>query len=216
MRTLVIGNRNYSSWSLRAWLALRATGSTFETVLVRLSEPGSREALLAHAPAGLVPVLKDGPLVVWESLAIIEYLAERHPEAGLWPADTGARARARSIAAEMHAGFVTLRTAMPMNLRRRAPGRGRAPGVADDLARITAIWRECREQHGAGGPFLFGRFSAADAMYAPVAARFRTYAVGLDPVSEAYAEAVLGTPDMLEWQAAALEEPWVIAADEVD
>ncbi len=150
---------------------------------MRLSEPGSRAALLDHSPAGKVPVLKHGGRVVWDSLAIIEYLAEQRPAAGLWPAEADARALARSIAAEMHAGFAPLRNHMPMNLRKSLPGKGRGPGVADDIARISAIWADCRRRFGAEGPFLFGRASAADAMYAPVATRFRTYGVELDPVS---------------------------------
>lgn len=214
--TLVIGNKNYSSWSLRAWLAVRATGVDFDEELVRLSEPGSREALLAHSPAGKVPVLKDGARVVWDSLAILEYLAETRPEAGLWPADAEARARARSVSAEMHSSFAALRSHMPMNLRRSLPGRGRGAGVADDIARICAIWRDCRERFGQAGPFLFGAFTGADAMYVPVATRFRTYAVELDPVSAAYADAVLTLPAFQEWHTAALEEPWVIAEDEVE
>lgn len=212
--TLVIGNRNYSSWSLRGWLAASLCGIDFETVLVRLSEPDSHAALLGHSPAGRVPVLKHGERVVWDSLAIIEYLAELCPEPGLWPADPSARAMARSIAAEMHAGFGALRSHMPMNLRKALPGRGRGPGVAEDIARVGAIWRELRDRSGANGPFLFGRYSAADAMYTPVASRFRTYGVELDPVCQSYVEAVLAWPAFLAWQAAALDEPWIIVEDE--
>ena len=213
--TLVVGNRNYSSWSLRGFLATRAAGVPFDEVLVRLSEPGSRQALLKHSPAGKVPVLKHGERVVWDSLAIIEYLAEQRPDAGLWPADPAARAHARSIAAEMHAGFQALRAHMPMNLRKSLPGKGRGRDVEADIARICAIWTDCRARHGALGPFLFGRFSAADVMYTPVATRFRTYAVELDDDSQAYVDAVLARPDYLEWHEAALEEPWAIAEDEV-
>jgi glutathione S-transferase len=213
--TLIIGNRNYSSWSLRGWLAASQSGIDFETALVRLSEPGSQAALLGHSPAGRVPVLRHGERVVWDSLAIIEYLAELRPDAGMWPADADARATARSIAAEMHAGFAALRTNMPMNLRRALPGKGRGPGVAEDIARIGAIWRETRDRFGQDGPFLFGRYSAADAMYTPVAARFRTYGVTLDPTLQAYADAVLAWPAFLAWQKEALEEPWIIPEDEV-
>jgi glutathione S-transferase len=213
--TLIIGNRNYSSWSLRGWLAASQSGIDFETALVRLSEPGSHAALLGHSPAGRVPVLRHGERVVWDSLAIIEYLAELRPDAGMWPADADARATARSIAAEMHAGFAALRTNMPMNLRRALPGKGRGPGVAEDIARIGAIWRETRDRFGQDGPFLFGRYSAADAMYTPVAARFRTYGVTLDPTLQAYADAVLAWPAFLAWQKEALEEPWIIPEDEV-
>jgi len=213
--TLIIGNRNYSSWSLRGWLAVSQSGIDFETELVRLSEPGSHAALLGHSPAGRVPVLRHAKRVVWDSLAIIEYLAELCPDAGLWPADADARATARSISAEMHAGFAALRAAMPMNLRKTLLGKGRAPGVAEDIERIGAIWREARGRFGHGGPFLFGRYSAADAMYTPVATRFRTYGVALDPACQAYVDAVLAWPAFLAWQAAALEEPWMIPEDEV-
>ena len=213
--TLVVGNKNYSSWSLRGWLAVRAAGVPFHEVLVRLSEPGSRQALLKHSPAAKVPVLKHGERVVWDSLAIIEYLAEIRPDAGLWPADAAARAHARSIAAEMHAGFQALRAHMPMNLRKSLPGKGRGRDVAEDIERICAIWAGCRARYGADGPFLFGCFTAADVMYTPVATRFQTYAVELDDVSQDYVDAVLARPDLLEWHEAALEEPWVIAEDEV-
>jgi len=218
--TLIVGNKNYSSWSLRGWLAARLAGIEFDEQLVRLSEPGSRSALLKHSPAGKVPILQHGRRVIWDSLAIIEYLAEQRPAAGLWPADAEARALARSIAAEMHSGFAALRSHMPMNLRKSLPGLGMAPGVADDIARISAIWRDCRRRFGAnggaGGPFLFGAASAADAMYAPVATRFRTYGVALDPVAAAYVEAVHAWPAFRQWQAAALAEPRIIPEDEVE
>jgi glutathione S-transferase len=213
---LIVGNKNYSSWSLRGFLAARLAGIDFDEHLVRLSEPGSRSALLAHSPAGKVPVLKHGRRVIWDSLAIVEYLAEQRPDAGLWPADADARALARSIAAEMHGGFGALRRQMPMNLRKSLPGKGQGPGVERDIARIGAIWRDCRTGFGADGPFLFGAASAADAMYAPVATRIRTYGVALDPVGEAYVEAIYAWPAFGEWRAAALEEPWIIAEDEVD
>ena len=213
--TLVVGNKNYSSWSLRGFLAARAAGITFHEVLVRLSEPGSKKQLLNHSPAGKVPVLKHGERVVWDSLAIIEYLAEIRPDAALWPADAAARAHARSIAAEMHAGFPALRSHMPMNLRKSLPGKGRGREVEADIERILAIWRDCRARYGARGHFLFGPFGAADAIYTPVATRFHTYAVELDDISQHYVDAVLARPDFLEWHEAALEEPWVIAEDEV-
>jgi glutathione S-transferase len=213
--TLIIGNRNYSSWSLRGWLAASLSGIEIETDLVRLSEPGSHAALLRHSPAGKVPVLRHGERVIWDSLAIIEYLAELCPDAGLWPANADARALARSITAEMHAGFGALRANMPMNLRKSLPGKGRGQGVAEDIARIAAIWRDARTRFGQDGPFLFGRYSAADAMYTPVASRFRTYGVELDPTCQAYADAVLSWPAFLAWQTVALEEPWIIPEDEV-
>jgi glutathione S-transferase len=213
--TLVVGNKNYSSWSLRGFLAARAAGVRFDEVLVRLSEPGTKNELLKHSPAGKVPILKHGDRVIWDSLAIIEYLAEVRPEAGLWPADPGARAHARSVAAEMHAGFRALRAGMPMNLKKSLPGKGRSRDVADDIERICALWADCRARYDAAGPFLFGDFGAADVMYTPVATRFRTYVVELDDICRAYVDAVLTRPDYLEWHAAALEEPWVIAEDEV-
>jgi glutathione S-transferase len=209
--TLVVGNKNYSSWSLRPWLAMRQAGIAFDEVVIPLYRADSKAALLRHSPAGKVPALKDGSRTVWDSLAIMEYLAESFPAAGLWPNDAAARALARSISADMHAGFLALRTAMPMNLREHLPGRERG-GAAADIERVTAIWRDCRARFGDGGPFLFGAFSIADAMYAPVATRFRTYGVKLDPICQAYADAVLALPAFLEWQAAAREEPWVITS----
>ena len=193
---LVIGNYNYSSWSLRAWIALRQFGFDFDVQRISLYVPGAKEEILRHSPAGKVPVLIDRGTAVWDSLAILEYLAEKQP--GLWPADPVARARARSVAAEMHSGFAALRTHMSMNVRRRYPGKGRTPEVAEDIKRIEEIWSQAR------GPFLFGPFSAADAMYAPVVLRFRTYQV---PVAgAAYYEAMLGLPAMKEWIAAAERE----------
>jgi glutathione S-transferase len=189
---------------------MRQAGIAFEEVVIPLYRADSKEALLAHSPAGKVPVLEHGERVVWDSLAIIEYLAETFRAAGLWPQDAAARALARSISAEMHAGFAALRRGMPMDLREHLPGQGRSDAVAADVERVTAIWRECRARFGAGGSFLFGAFSAADAMYAPVAARFRTYGVALDPVCQTYADAVLALPAFLEWQRAARQEPWVI------
>jgi glutathione S-transferase len=214
--TLVVGNKNYSSWSLRGWLAAKQSGIEFEEIVVRLSEPDLKPDLLEHSPSGLVPVLKHQDRVIWESLAIIEYLAEQREEARLWPADDGARAFARSVSAEMHAGFRALRSNMPMNLRKSLPGKGRRPGVAEDIERICQIWRECRGRFGKGGPFLFGHLTGADAMYAPVATRFRTYAVELDPTCQTYADAVLALPAYQQWHAAAVQEPWIIPEDEVE
>lgn len=188
---LVVGNKNYSSWSLRAWLAMKVLGLPFREVRIPLYGPESKRALLEYSPAGKVPCLVDGEVHVWDSLAILEYLAERHP--ALWPADAALRARARSISAEMHSGFPNLRQHMCMNIRKRHPGKGRTPEVLAEIARIVALWSEAR------GPFLFGAFGAADAMYAPVVLRFRTYAVELPPVCRAYADAVLALPALQEW-----------------
>jgi len=214
--TLVIGNKNYSSWSLRGWLAARLAGIDFTEDLVLLQAPDYRQTLLAHSPAAKVPVLKHGEQVIWDTLAIIETLAELRPAAGLWPEASEVRAHARSISAEMHAGFAALRSHMPMNLRASLPGKGRGPGVEADISRITEIFRDCRARFGQDGPFLFGPFSAADAMYAPVIARFRTYAVPLDPDCQAYADAILAWPAFTAWQTAALDEPWIVPEDEID
>ena len=209
---LVIGNRNYSSWSLRAWLPLRHLEVPFEEARIPLFEPGYEERILAYSPAGKVPVLIDGDLTVWDSLAIGEYLADRFPERGLWPRAAAHRAIARSICAEMHSGFGELRTHMPMNIRSRYPGRGRTPAVMADIARITQIWRECLDR--SGGPFLFGHFTLADATYAPVVTRFVTYAVELDAGLAAYVGRICNLPAMREWAAAAAAETEIIAEDE--
>ncbi|WP_119421478.1 glutathione S-transferase family protein [Desertibaculum subflavum] len=207
--TLVIGNKNYSSWSLRPWIALKQTGAAFREIRIPLRQPDTRARILEHAPGGKVPILKDGGLTVWESLAILDYLAEKFPAAGLWPTDAAARAEARSIAAEMHAGFVALRQQLPMDIRSRKPLKADEAAQAD-IARILEMWRGARARHGKGGPFLFGTFTAADAMYAPVATRFRTYGVALDPVTAGYVDAVFALPAMQEWVAAATAEAEVI------
>jgi glutathione S-transferase len=204
--TLVIGNKNYSSWSLRPWLAMRVAGIPFKEVRVPLYEPGTAAALSPWSPSGLVPLLQDGPLKVWDSLAICEYLAERFPDRGLWPEERAARAVARSVSAEMHAGFAGLRTAMSMNIRRCYPDRGRTPESMQDIERVLAIWHDCRARFGAGGDFLFGRFSIADAMYAPVVLRLQTYAFALDGAARDYAAAILALPALREWVADAEAE----------
>lgn len=208
---LVIGNKNYSSWSLRPWLAMKATGIPFEEVLIALDQNNTRQEILRHSPSGKVPLLKHGDLSVWDSLAICEYLAERHPDAQLWPADPAERALARSVSAEMHSGFQALRQHMPMNVRSSFPGKGRAAGVQEDINRIVAIWRGCRRRLPDGaGPYLFGHFTIADAMYAPVVSRFRTYAVDLDDEAREYLETVWQTPAMQIWADDARNEPLVI------
>ncbi len=201
--TIVIGSKRLSSWSLRGWLALKLSGARFDEVVIPLDQPSTRQRILEHSPAGRVPILKDGAVTVWESLAICEYLAERSPKAGLWPEGAEARAHARVVAAEMHAGFADLRRDMPMDCPARRPGEGQTPGALADIARVTEIWRDCRRRFGSGGDFLFGRVGAADAMYAPVVSRFVTYDVPLDEVSAAYRDAVLALPAMREWLAAA-------------
>ena len=214
--TLVIGNKNYSSWSFRPWIALRAAAIPFEEVVIPLYEPGSKERILAFSPAGKVPILIDGDVRVWESLAIIDYLAERFPQAQLWPKDPAARAHARAIAAEMHAGFAPLRRHCPMNMWRPVKARELPPEVAADVKRIEAIFTEGRERFGQGGAFLFGPFGAADAMYAPVVSRLHTYGIAVAPVLEAYKRAMMALPAWIEWRAAALKETWVMANAEVD
>jgi glutathione S-transferase len=205
--TLVVASKNYSSWSLRPYLALAHTGQPFREVVVQLGEADTAANIAKYSPSGRVPALVRGELVVWDSLAICEHLAELFPQAKLWPEDATARAVARSVTAEMHSGFANLRTHMPMNLRARRPGEGRAAGVAEDIARVTALWRECRSRFGQGGPFLFGAFSIADAFYAPVVTRFVTYGVELDAVCAAYRDAVLALPAMKAWTEAARNEP---------
>ena len=208
--TLVIGNKAYSSWSLRPWLALVQTGAPFTEVVVPLRQPDTKATLLSHSPAGKVPVLKHGGRTIWDSLAVCEYLAERHPEAGLWPADADARAHARCVVAEMHSGFQDLRRNLFMDLKQRHHVPDRVAAAAADIARVQAIWEECRATHGAEGPFLFGGFTIADCFYAPVCTRFDTWGVALSPVARAYADAVLAHPAMVAWRKAALAEPWTI------
>ncbi len=165
--TLTIANRNYSSWSLRAWLAMEATGAAFDEVMILLGRPDTPTEIAKHSPNGLVPALRDGDLVIWDSLAIAEYLAEKFPEAGLWPSDPQVRAIARSVVAEMHSGYTAVRGNMPMNIRASYPGAGRGPGVEKDIQRITSVWESCRRDFGEGGDLLFGGFTIADAFFAP-------------------------------------------------
>lgn len=208
---LVIGNKNWSSWSLRPWLALRRAGLAFEEINIRLRLPGSKAEILKLSPSGLVPTLIDGELVIWDSLAILEYLAEQHPEAALWPADREARARARSLAAEMHSGFAPLRQHCPMEVLARAPMADPPPEVADNVRRIVAAWGACRKRFGESGPFLFSDFSVADAMYVPVAVRFRTYFPDLAPfgddgTAQTYVDTIFAMPEMAAWEAGARVE----------
>lgn len=212
--TLVIGNKNYSSWSLRPWLALRHAGIDFDELLIPLSENGTKAEIMKHSASGRVPILKHGDLTVWDSLAICEYAAELSPEAALWPQDKADRALARSIASEMHTGFTALRQHMPMNIRSSFPEEGRKPGVKEDIDRIASLWRQVRSRHEAAGPFLFGTFTIADAMFAPVVTRFRTYGVSLGEVEQAYADAVWALPSMKEWAKAASDEPMIIDSAE--
>ncbi|KAB2884638.1 MAG: glutathione S-transferase family protein [Pseudorhodoplanes sp.] len=214
--TLLIGNKNYSSWSLRPWIAMKVAGIDFDEQIVPLYEPGSRETVLKYSPTGKVPCLVDDDVTVWESLAILDYLADRYPEKKLWPADLKARALARAIAAEMHAGFAALRKHCPMNMR-RDPRKIRelAPEVQADVARIDAIWTDCRGRFGQGGPFLFGAFGNADAMYAPVVSRFASYAIPVGKAARAYMEAVMALPAWKDWEKDGRAERWVMPGNEV-
>jgi glutathione S-transferase len=212
--TIYIGNKTYSSWSLRAWLMMKASGLAFEEVLIPLYQDGSRAELMRHSPSGKVPALRHRNRTVWDSLAIGEYLAEQAPQARLWPEDADARAVARSVSAEMHAGFATLRRLLSMNLRRTIR-RDIPPELQADIDRVTTIWRDCRRDHGAGGAFLFGAFTIADAMYAPVVTRFRTYGVAIDREAQTYADAVWALPTLQDWIAAARNETMVVEAFEL-
>ena len=213
---LIIGNKNYSSWSFRPWIAMKAAGIAFEETVISLDAEDFKAHVAPVSGTGKVPVLIDSDVRVWESLAILEYLAEKFPNAGLWPADAAARAHARAIANEMHAGFLPLRRHLPMNMWRPVIKREVTPEAAANVARIEAIWNECRRRFGKGGPFLFGRYGATDAMYAPVVARLHTYAVAVGAGTRAYMDAVMVLPAWREWHEAAVKEPWVLATDEVD
>jgi glutathione S-transferase len=213
---LIIGNKNYSSWSMRPWIAMKVAGLPFEETVISLDAPDFKRVVGPVSGTGKVPVLIDGDVSVWESLAILEYLAEKFPAVGLWPTDTAARAHARVVASEMHAGFQPLRKLLPMNMWRPVIKRELTAEVVVNVRRIEDIWSGCRARFAAGGPFLFGRYGAADAMYAPVVARFHTYAVDVGAATRAYMEAVMALPAWREWYDAAIKEPWVLAEDEVD
>jgi glutathione S-transferase len=208
---LVIGNKNTSSWSLRPWLAMKLTGIAFEEVNIDLRAGDAKAQILRHSPSGRVPALLVDHGVIWDSLAILEFLNEAHAEARLWPAAPEARAHARCVAAEMHSSFQALREHCPMDLITRAPKASLPETVASDVRRIVALWRTCRRSFGRSGPFLFGAFCAADAMYAPVASRFRSYLPNLagfgdDGTAQAYVDAIFGLPEMAEWETAARRE----------
>ena len=203
--TLVIGNKNVSSWSMRPWVAATAFGIPFTEVRVLLDQPDTATNIARYSHAGRVPVLLAGEITIWDSLAICEYLAEQFPDKHMWPQDVAARAMARSIVAEMHSGFAELRTAMTMNVKARLPGRGRTPGAQADIGRICEIWEDCLARFG-HHRFLFGEFSIADAFYAPVVVRFQTYGVALAPALQAYCERVLAHPAVARWVSEALLE----------
>jgi len=202
---LTISSKNYSSWSLRGWLLCRMAGLAFTEKLMSASDPSTRAELMLLSPSFLVPCLTHAGVKVWDTLAIAEYLNEIRPQAGLFPTDLAARTRCRSVAGEMHSGFANMRSALPMNLRAHHPGFRIWAGASADIDRVTTVWRDCLA--ASGGPFLFGTLSVADAMYAPVCTRFRTYDVELDPVCAAYRDAILAWPLVREWTEAALAEP---------
>lgn len=209
--TLYIGSKNASAWSLRPWLAMKMAKVPFEEVLIKLRTPETKANILAHSPSGKVPALKiegnGSSQIVWDSLAICETIAERHPAAGLWPEDVNARARARSIAAEMHSGFADMRKALSVDITARHPTPALDVSVQRDVARIIAIWTNALSEHGKdGGGFLCGQFSIADAFYAPVVTRFETYGIKLPAVAQAYSQRVLSLAPMREWEAAAKAE----------
>ena len=208
--TLVIANKTYSSWSLRPWLAMTHFGLTFEETVIPLDQDATSSEIRKHSPAGKVPVLHHGSITVWESLAILDYLADAFYDKPWWPSDPHAKAHARTLAAEMHAGFGALRKAMPMNLSKSYAPRTWAEDVAKDVQRVQDLWRDARKRFGGGGDFLFGDFTIVDAMYAPVVTRFKTYAVDIDETARAYSAAIFNLPAMQKWMADAAEEPWVI------
>lgn len=214
--TLIIGNKNYSSWSLRPWIAMKAAGIAFEEVVIPLYLPGSAEQILKYSPAGKVPILIDGDDTVWESLAILEHLADRFPDAGLWPKDRRARSYARAAATEMHGGFQPLRQHCTMNFWLPPKPRPQPPEVLANMKRIETLWADCRAHFGKGGPFLFGTFGNADAMYAPVVARFHNYGLPVGRESRAYMDAVMALPAWREWHDAAMQETWVMQNNEPD
>ncbi|WP_135079759.1 glutathione S-transferase family protein [Terasakiella sp. SH-1] len=212
---IILGNRNYSSWSLRPWLVLKHIGLDFDEIIVPLFEGDFKEELLKHSPSGKVPVLKTGDQEIWDSLAICEYLNEQNPEAHLWPKDSEARAIARSVSYEMHSGFFNIRNDMPMNIRRTIDGFEPSGLCQEEISRIIEIWTSCRQRFGQAGPFLFGSFSIADAMFAPVVARFRSYGIEVKGVAADYMQAVWTLSSMEEWATAAASEEWVIEAVEL-
>ena len=213
---LVIANKNYSSWSLRPWMAMTMAGILFDETVIPLDMPDTKEKIAAHSKAGRVPVLHHGRMSVWESLAIMEYLAETFPEKHLWPKAVTARALARSAAHEMHAGFQALRNACPMNLRRPRKKVPMSEAALADVRRIESIWRECRTRFGKSGTFLFGKFGIADAMYAPVVTRFDTYDIAVADDTRRYMNNIMATEAFHAWKDAALKETWIVPSDEVD
>lgn len=213
--TLVIANKNYSSWSLRPWILMRHFGIAFDEITVPLGQDFTRAELLRYSPTGKCPVLRDGDVIVWDSLAIIEYIAELHPQMAIWPASRAARAQARSLAAEMHSGFMGVRALLPMNMRRPVRKRDLTPEAALDVARLEQAFAQARADFAQGGAFLFGDFSAADAMFAPIVNRLHVYDVAVGPQTRAYMDAMRVLPSWREWSAGAETEDWAIEKYEV-
>lgn len=213
---LIIGNKNYSSWSLRPYMALAGAEIPFDEKLIRFGEPRFSKAVKRISKAGLVPILQHNGLTIWESLAIMEYIAETWPEKNLWPKNKAARALARSICTEMHAGFRHLRNHCPMNLRRPPKQVPMNDGIKADVARLEYLWSEARKLHGKGGPYLFGKFTIADAMFAPVVTRLNTYAIPVSKSTRAYMDTVLNSAAFQGWLKDALKEKWIVPEDEVD
>lgn len=217
MLNLILGNKAYSSWSLRAWLAVRQSGVPAKETVIPLYEEGSPERMREYSPTGKVPCLMDDDVVIWDSLAICEYVAEVAPDAGLWPAGRQARAVARAVTAEMHSGFPLIRKHMPMNVRKSLPGKGRPDDAESraaqerEIARADRLWEDCRTTYGQGGRFLFGQFTIADCFYAPMASRFHTYGVELGATAQEYVDTIMTMPLMKEWIADAEKEPWVLS-----
>lgn len=212
--TLAIGNRNYSSWSLRGWLAVKLAGLEFEEIVIPLDRPETQPAIRRVSPSGWLPVLTHGGLAIWDSLAIAEYVADLAPDAKMWPDALAARAVARAVSAEMHSGFPNLRREMPMNIRASYPGRGMTTDVRAEIERIVGLWRDCRKRFAGAAAkddgFLFGAPSVADCMYAPVVTRFLTYGVTLDADAKAYVDTMMKWAPMAAWCEAARHEPWLI------
>ncbi len=209
--TIYIGNKAYSSWSMRGWLAAKLAGASFEEIVIPLAQDETRAKILVISPAGRLPVLKHDGLVVWDTFAIAEYLAETYPERNLWPHDRAARAYARSLCAEMHAGFAALRATLSLNARRDGPAPPLDPAAQQDMARIVAMWRDCRARYGSAGPWLMGQISLVDAFYAPVVSRFLSYRIPLDGAAADYVRTVAAWPAFKEWIAGATAEPWFVA-----
>jgi glutathione S-transferase len=216
--TLIIGNKNYSSWSLRPYMALSMAGIAFDEKMIRFGEPRFTREVRKISKAGQVPILLHNGLVVNDTISIIEYIAEAWPEKAIWPRTKAARAKARSVSAEMHAGFRGIRNACPMNLRRdeKQPPGGITEAIAKDVARLENLWAECRATFGKSEPFLFGKFSAADAMFTPVVSRLQTFAIPVKKETRAYMNAILSTPAFVKWKAESAAEKWIVPEDEVD